>query len=171
MPGLSLAILGPYAAALDGQPLPGFRTRLAQALFIYLACEPERHRREQLMALFWPGLPQASAQQNLRQNLYLLRRAIPEVAAVSGQAAVPLVLANSDTLQLNPAAAVVVDARRFAALIDRIRPGLGELEEAVALYRGDFLADFYLPDSNPFEEWAAARREAYRRGVCWSWSG
>ena len=63
MPGLSLAILGPYAAALDGQPLPGFRTRLAQALFIYLACEPERHRREQLMALFWPGLPQASAQQ------------------------------------------------------------------------------------------------------------
>lgn len=77
----------------------------------------------------------------------------------------PLVLVDSDTLQLNPAAAVVVDARRFAALIGRIRPGLGELEEAVALYRGDFLADFYLPDSNPFEEWAAARREAYRRGV------
>ncbi len=77
----------------------------------------------------------------------------------------PLVLADSDTLQLNPAAAVAVDARRFAALSDRIRPGLGELEEAIALYRGDFLADFYLPDSNPFEEWAAARREAYRRGV------
>ena len=95
----------------------------------------------------------------------MLRRAIPEVAAVSGQAAVPLVLANSDTLQLNPAAAVTVDARRFAALIDRIRPGLDELEEAVDLYRGDFLADFYLPDSNPFEEWAAARREAYRRGA------
>jgi DNA-binding SARP family transcriptional activator len=163
--GLFLNLLGPYSAALDGQPLPSFRTRLAQALFIYLACEPERHRREHLMALFWPGLPQASAQQNLRQNLYLLRRAITEVAAAAGQVAVPLVLADSDTLQLNPAAAVVVDARRFAALIDRIRPGLGELEEAVALYRGDFLADFYLPDSNPFEEWAAARREAYRRGA------
>ena len=165
MPALALNLLGRYAAALDGQPLPGFRTRLAQALFIYLACEPERHRREHLMALFWPGLPQVSAQQNLRQNLYLLRRAVPQVPSAGDSAPVPPVLAESDTLQLNPAASVVVDARRFAALIDRVRPGLAELEEAVALYRGDFLADFYLPDSNPFEEWAAARREAYRRGA------
>ena len=171
MPGLSLLTLGTYSANLDGQPLGGFRTRLAQALFIYLACEPARHRREHLMALFWPDLPQASAQQNLRQNLYLLRRAVPEVvvadrpAAADGFNAVSLVLADHESLQLNPAAAINVDARRFAALIDRIRPGLGELEEAVDLYRGDFLADFYLPASNPFEEWAAARREAYRRGI------
>ena len=165
MTGLAINILGPYSVTLDGQPLPGFRTRLAQALFLYLACEPERHRREHLMALFWPGLPQASAQQNLRQNLYLLRRAVPEVESAGSVAAVPLVLADTDSLLLNPAAAVVVDARRFAALSDRIRPGLGELEEMVALYRGDFLADFYLPDSNPFEEWASARREAYRRGA------
>ena len=164
MPGLSLAILGPYSAALAGRPLGRFRTRLAQALLIYLACEPERHRREHLMALLWPGLPQVSAQQNLRQNLYLLRRSVAEVAAQDGRA-VPFVLADSDIVQLNPDAVVAVDARRFAALIDRIRPGLGELEEAVALYRGDFLSDFYLADSNPFEEWAAARREAYRRGV------
>jgi len=165
MSGLSLCVLGPHSAALDGRPLGAFRTRLAEALLIYLACEPEPHRRELLTTLFWPGLPQASAQQNLRQNLYLLRRAAPEVASAGGATPVPLVLADNDTLRLNPAAAVTVDARRFAALIDRIRPGLGELEEAVALYRGDFLADFYLPDSNPFEAWAAARREAYRRGA------
>jgi len=128
MSGLALNVLGPYAAALDGQPLGRFRTRPAQALFIYLACELERQRREHLMALLWPGLPQASAQQNLRQNLYLLRRAVPEVAAHDGQGIVPFVLADTDTVQLNPAAAVVVDARRFAALIDRIRPGLGVLE-------------------------------------------
>jgi WD40 repeat protein/DNA-binding SARP family transcriptional activator len=163
--GLSLSLLGPYSATLDGQPLGGFRTRLAQALFIYLACEPERQRREYLMALFWPGLPQASAQKNLRQNLYLLRRAIPEVITADGQRAVPFVLADNDVVQINSDAVVAVDARRFAALIHRIRPGLGELEETVALYRGDFLTDFYLPDSNPFEEWAAARREACRRGV------
>ena len=163
MRGLSLQLLGPFSASLNGKPLGSFRTRLAQALLIYLACEPVRHRREHLMALLWPGLPQTSAQQNLRQNLYLLRRAIPEVAAAGGIGATPLVLADHDTLQLNPAAAVVVDVRRFAALIGRIRPGLGEMEEAVALYRGDFLADFYLPDSNPFEEWAAAHREALRR--------
>ena len=56
MPGLSLLTLGTYSANLDGQPLGGFRTRLAQALFIYLACQPERHRREALTTLFWPCL-------------------------------------------------------------------------------------------------------------------
>jgi tRNA A-37 threonylcarbamoyl transferase component Bud32 len=39
------------------------------------------------------------------------------------------------------------------------------LEEAVTLYRGDFLADFYLDDSGEYEEWAQARREYYRRQV------
>ncbi|HEU5101638.1 MAG TPA: tetratricopeptide repeat protein, partial [Roseiflexaceae bacterium] len=33
----------------------------------------------------------------------------------------------------------------------------------VALYRGDFLAQFYLPDSIPFEEWALLKREHLHR--------
>jgi predicted ATPase len=37
--------------------------------------------------------------------------------------------------------------------------------EALALYRGDFLADFYLPDSAPFEEWTLTRRADLRRRV------
>ena len=38
-----------------------------------------------------------------------------------------------------------------------------DLETAVALYQGDFLADFYLDDSNEFEEWAEVQRQRYRR--------
>ena len=71
MSGLELSLLGPFSATLEGQTLKGFRTRLAQALLVYLVCQPERHLREHLMALLWPSLPQASAQQNLRQSLYL----------------------------------------------------------------------------------------------------
>ena len=164
MAGLSLALLGPVSAWRDGQSVDSFRTRMALALLVYLACRPERHRREHIMALFWPALPQTSAQQNLRQNLYFLRQTVPTVAAL-GDSEVPLLLATRETIQLNPNAAVTVDATRFARLIDLIRPNREQLKEAAALYRGDFLADFYLPDSNPFEEWAATRREAYRRGA------
>jgi len=63
---------------------------------------------------------------------------------------------------------------RFEALIDGTlshdHPDLficqrcrRDLEAAVALYQGEFLADFYLDDSNEFEEWSQTRREAYRR--------
>lgn len=164
MAELTLQLMGEFAATLDGRPLDNFRTRLAQALLIYLAVQPERHRREQVMAIFWPDLPQASAQQNLRQNLYLLRQTIGEVTTADGRA-VPAILSDRDHLQLNPEAAIRVDACRLNQILDLIQPSRTELEEAVALYRGEFLADFYLSYSSPFEEWSLARREAYRRGI------
>jgi predicted ATPase/DNA-binding SARP family transcriptional activator/Tfp pilus assembly protein PilF len=160
MSGLTLSLLGPLAITLDNRPFSALRIRPALALFIYLACRPERHRREHLMTLLWPDWSPASAQQNLRQNLYVLRQTLPEVVSPNG-GQVPLILADRYGLQLNPDAAITVDAHYFASLIKR--PTSEALVEAVGIYRGDFLADFYLPDSNPFEEWAAAQREAYRR--------
>ena len=85
MTQLSLQLLGPFTATYDGKPLTRFRTRSVQALLIYLACQPDPHRRESLMAMFWPDIPQASAQNSLRQALYHLRQAIPEVATSEGQ--------------------------------------------------------------------------------------
>jgi predicted ATPase len=148
---------------LDGQPFSGLRIRPAIALCVYLACQPERHRREQLMELLWPEWSQSSAQQNLRQTVYTLRQALPIVASRSGNGPVPLILAYRETLQLNPDAVVAVDVHRFVALLKRSTTD--NLIEATVCYRGDFLADFYLPDSAVFEEWANARREAYRRLV------
>ena len=36
------------------------------------------------------------------------------------------------------------------------------LTATLSLYRGDFLADFSLPDSETFDAWASAERERYR---------
>ena len=158
---LSLAFLGPVLTTLDDQPLTRFRSKIAQALLIYLACQPEQaHRREHLMTMLWPGLPQRSAQATLRQNLYLLRKAIPEVPARDGHGSVPLLIADRQTVRINPAGEYQLDLLTFAKLLKKGRDGW---PEAVALYRGDFLADFYLPDSAPFEEWVLARRADLRR--------
>jgi hypothetical protein len=37
------------------------------------------------------------------------------------------------------------------------------LQAALALYRRDFLAQFFVPDSAPFEEWALVWRERLRQ--------
>jgi hypothetical protein len=37
------------------------------------------------------------------------------------------------------------------------------LQQAIALYRGDFLADFSLKDNQPFEEWSTLLRERFHR--------
>ena len=166
MSQFSISLLGSFEANLDGQPLSNFRTRSVQALLIYLVCAAERpHRpgsgqaspREQLMDLLWPGMPLQSAQANLRQTIYRLRQMIPELNSKEGDTAVPFLITNRQTIQINPDADYIADVHAFDALIDQ------DPEQAIALYQGDFLTDFFLPDSDTFEEWANNQREAYRR--------
>jgi DNA-binding SARP family transcriptional activator/predicted ATPase len=166
MPTLSLALLGPVQVALDDRPLH-FRTNKAQALLVYLAVEAMarpagRHRREALMELLWPGLPLQSAQDNLRQTLYQLRKTIPALPATGSAELVPLLLTDRRTVQLNPAGAYALDMAIFTRLLDH-EPTPTASEQAAALYRGDFLADFYLVDSDAFEVWAANQRASLRR--------
>ncbi len=176
MSTLLLSLLGSFEAARDGQLIKSFRTSKVQALLILLATEPGEHSRERLMTLLWPGMPERSARHNLRQSLYHLRTIIPDADAEEGSGAEPvsLILANRQSIELNPAAQIEVDISRFEALIDGtlrhdhmdlfVCPTCRhDLEAAVALYRGDFLADFYLEDSNEFDEWSQTRRETYRR--------
>ena len=168
METLSITLLGPFHAALGPNPLAKFRTNRVQALLIYLAVEhKQHHRREALMELLWPGLPQQSAQVNLRQTLYQLRKMIPEVMGRDGKTAVSFLITDRQSIQIHPDAAIDLDLATFDKLAKQAEKSeeIELMEQTSALYRGDFLADFYLPDSETFEQWANTRREAYRRQV------
>lgn len=169
MAHLSICLFGPLYVALDGQAATGFAYNKARALLAYLAVEADRpHQRDHLVEMFWPGLPASAGRTNLRQTLANLREAIGEDAASP-----TYLLATRDTLQFNPAAEVDLDIavfRRHIAACDAHRHRRREtcracaarLEECVRLYRGDFLAEFSVGDSSPFEEWALVCREGFR---------
>jgi DNA-binding SARP family transcriptional activator/tRNA A-37 threonylcarbamoyl transferase component Bud32 len=170
MTALSISLLGPFRAELEGESLTDFRTRKVQALLIYLATETQAHQRDRLLDLLWPGLPERSARSNLRQIIFHLRQLLPDPPG-NGQ---PVIIVNRQDIQLNPQADVTVDVAQFQALLDQSQAHdhldlflcagcRHNLEQAVSLYRGDFLADFYLDDSNEFEEWAYSRRANFRR--------
>ena len=177
MSSLSLNLLGPFEAFSNGETITELRSSKAQALLIYLAVEKgTAHRRESLFTLLWPGMPEKSARHNLRQVLYSLRQIFPEVAAVDGDETVPLLLSGRQTIQINPQAAGTVDVHQVNQLLDetqvhdhlaleRCARCIKALNDAVDLYQGEFLSNFYLEDSNEFEDWATATREAYQRKV------
>jgi predicted ATPase/DNA-binding SARP family transcriptional activator len=166
MSDLYVALLGPVAVALNDQRLEKFRTSRVQALLFYLTTERALgtavHRREALMELLWPGLPSQSAQVNLRQTLYHLQKAIPAMDAPIGNAESSFLLADRQTVRINPNYAIESDVAKFTRYL---RQPIERWRTAVDLYRGDFLADFYLSDSGAYEEWVAARRAALRRQV------
>ncbi len=175
MAALKLELLGRFRSFLGQEPLENFRTSKVQALLIYLAVEAEAHDRKSLTSLLWPGMPDISAKTNLRQIVYYLRKIIPELEAVEdGESPVQLMIVNRKSMQLNPGAKVVIDAHEFEVHLANSRSHdhldllscavcREDLLQAIELYRGDFLHDFYLDDSDSYEEWAQLKREAYRR--------
>src|SRR5207247_1866351 len=115
------------------------------ALLAYLAAAtPHRlHRRDSLVALFWPELDQEHARAALRQALHGLRRALGEGVVVSrGDEDIGL-----DQEQIR------CDVVEFERAVDAGRPA-----DALDLYRGDLLEGFFIRGSPEFEQWLEDER-------------
>src|SRR5688572_23190964 len=119
------------------------------ALLIYLAAARPTgfHRRDRLLALFWPELDESRARDALNQALRFLRQSL-----------------GSDVLTTRGADEVGVDAERvwcdavaFRAAVDRGQPA-----EALELYHGDFLDGFFAEEASGFAEWVEGERAALR---------
>jgi predicted ATPase/DNA-binding SARP family transcriptional activator len=165
MPYLSLSFLGHFQATLDEHPLTDFKSNKVRALLTYLAVESKRpHPREVLAGLLWPDWPDREALGNLRYALSDLRAVIGDRTAEP-----PFLLIARDALQFNIASDFSLDVRAFMDLTEpglsltKGRQELSGLEEATALYHGNFLEGFSLPDAAPFEEWALLTRERLAR--------
>lgn len=128
----------------DGRHLtiPG---RRSMALLACLADPECAWTRERLAALLWPGRGVEQARASLRQELLRLRRALELTTCELAEQDGVLRLAGGD---------VEIDLRRFrAAAADPCRH-----QEAVDLYRGEFLQDMEIDDS-PFGRWLFGRRQ------------
>ncbi|HKY60999.1 MAG TPA: tetratricopeptide repeat protein [Gemmatimonadota bacterium] len=119
------------------------------ALLVYLAHPPRRfHRRDSLLALFWPELGSAGARNSLRQALFSLRQTFAQgVLAGRGYEEVAVTdLLGSDVVAFESAVAA------------------GEMERALELYRGPFLEGFHAQNvAREFEDWLETERVRLRQ--------
>lgn len=161
MPRLTVYLLGSFQVLLDERPASGFDSDKVRALLAFLFIEAGRsHRRERLAALLWPESPHHSALMSLRGALANLRQVIGD-----HRAAPPYLLISRQSIQFNIASQAWCDAAAFSAMLDAAEQSQDAalvLDQAVALYRGDFLEGLSLGHNLAFEEWALLRREEYR---------
>ncbi|MEZ4709189.1 MAG: BTAD domain-containing putative transcriptional regulator [Caldilineaceae bacterium] len=169
---LSLSLLGRFSAAIDGQEIPESRTKKIEALLAYLVVEfDRRHRRENLVGLLFPEMLDDVASTNLRQTLTRLRRAIGDEDASPS-----FLTITRESLQFNRQSEHWCDLFEFETLLwgcadhptGRVESCvycMSRMREALEIYRGPFLADFFLADSAAFEDWAATIREQVQHKV------
>jgi predicted ATPase/DNA-binding SARP family transcriptional activator len=156
-PGLEIRLLGGFETRIGAQRVPSrvWRQRRAAAIVKLLALEPgHRLHREQLLETLWPDLEPESAANNLRGALHHARLGLEGAGAPPGV----FLVREGEQLLLGPPDQLLVDVAAFTEAASRAwhsaDPAIAE--RAAELYGGDPLPD------DPYEEWAAARREGLR---------
>src|SRR5688572_10459678 len=125
------------------------------ALLAYLSTpEPGTwHRRDMLLALFWPDFDTAHARTSLRNALYVIRQALGEKV---------LLTRGDEELSIDPALLQTDLGKTWAALRD------GRPDDALSHYGGDLMPGLYPPDSEGFMRWLDTERMRIRVAVCTS---
>jgi DNA-binding SARP family transcriptional activator len=159
---LTIRLFGAPQVAVDGRPLIT-DTRKAIALLAYLAVTRQPQTRDGLATLLWPELNQSKARAALRRTLSTLNAAGP----------LPWLRVEREQVTLFSDDSVFCDVHRFEQCAAACPPDDRApcatcrplLEEAAALYHGDFLAGFTLRDSAAFDDWPFFQAESYRNNL------
>jgi DNA-binding SARP family transcriptional activator/TolB-like protein len=128
------------------------------ALLTYLALAEPRgfHRRDLLLALFWPESSDAQARAALSQAVYYLRRSLGESVLVSR---------GNDELGV-AFEELRTDVTAFESAVEA-----GRVRDALDLYDGELMAAFHLRDVPEWERWLdveRARLRALATATAWS---
>lgn len=135
-----------------------FRAVLAQpkrlALLAYLAAAAPGapgtstfHRRDTLLALFWPDQDVTRARAALSRAVHYLRASLGDDVVLS---------LGDEELGADPDR-ISCDATRFRKELSK-----GRLAEALEQYRGDFLEGFFLSDLPELDRWIESERRRFR---------
>jgi predicted ATPase/DNA-binding SARP family transcriptional activator len=165
MPSYCLHLFGAPWIERDAQPV-SIPRRKAMALLAYLIVTARAHTRESLATLLWPESDQSSALGNLRRDLSGLKSAL----------GAELLLVERLNISLNPASDVWLDVTEFQDRIAKVQAHHGDSErlcpecfadlaEAIALYTGDFMSGFNLPDSPQFDDWQFFQSDGLRQAL------
>lgn len=144
-----LLLLGAPRLEIGGKPAD-LDTRKALALLAYLALSPGTHTRHKLAALLWPDADEARAHGALRRTLSVLNTALDGAG----------LMIEREAVAITPA--LWLDVAEFRRLAEQAEDRRAQ-DEAVRLYRDDFMAGFTLRDSPAFDDWQFFQAEALKR--------
>jgi DNA-binding SARP family transcriptional activator len=153
---LQLRLLGTPEVTIDQSSMTERLSGKAQAALYYLAVTGQPQSSPVLAGLLWGDVPEAAARANLRRALVDLRQIVGDYLEIERQSVGFTAEANvwADVVDLTTG----IEAASAPVHVER-------LQQAVELYRGDFLAGFYVRNAPDFESWAAAERERLRELV------
>lgn len=155
---LHITLFGKFSAMVDGRPIGDIGSRKAQELLTYLLLyRNQPHPRELLASMLWGDCTTIQSKAYLRKALWQIQTALSPCPALASE----LLRVESDWVQLNEHAELMLDVNLFERACERARGVSGEqldeacfaqLRAAAGLYQGNLLEGCY-------QDWCLHERE------------
>lgn len=148
---IAVRCLGSFEASRDGRVLrKGWRNK-ARELLAYLVAHPPGAPKDRIIEELWPGIEPGRGSELFARMTWAVR------AKVRGPEDTRRYVDKEDDVFYLDKALWWADAWEFERLVNEAQRSkqdevIGKLRDAVALYRGEFCADFYYPWAEPVRE-------------------
>lgn len=149
MASLELSLFGGLILRQNSSSLTEVKSKKGIALLCYLAMRQKQEARHSLAGLLWTDIPENKALTNLRKTL---QRTKPFT---------PYLIISRQFLSFNRDVEYWLDVAEFEQET-AANGDIPRLERGLALYQGDFLDGFMLPDAPLFEVWMLTQRARLR---------
>jgi DNA-binding SARP family transcriptional activator len=154
MTSMRLELLGDLLIRSGDGALVTIGAKKSQALLAYLAMKPAQHvSREKLAGLLWSSTGPDQARQSLRQTLSTIRKELSQIAPKQ-----KTLIEEGDLLSLDRS--VTCDVPELESLININTEA--SLQQAIELYRGDFLDGFTINEER-FDQFVVGERDRLHR--------
>src|SRR5689334_16712752 len=158
MSTLDVSLLGRFRVERQGEAVAGLDATKVQEVFSYLLLHRGRsHSREAIASALWGNNSIGQARKYLRQALWQLHAALSATASDRTR----VLLVEQDAVKLDASADVWLDVAVFEQAFALVQGVRGQdfdarqaraVQDAVALYRGDLLQEWY-------DDWCLYERE------------
>lgn len=163
MARLEISLLGPPKIELDGSAIE-VDTRKAIALLAYLVMERGPKHRESLAALLWPESDNSRGRAALRRTLSALNKALNGGWLLIDRDVIGLARSEDLSVDVDQFREFLVPTEEHGHAASDVCLQCEEpLNQALDLYRGDFLSGFTLRDSASFDDWQFYQTDTLRR--------
>lgn len=158
--GLFIQMFGSGEFFVSGKPVTARLSAKSLAILVFLLCHAQhRVTRDKLASMFWAE-SYDTATYNLRYNLWNIKKVIPP-----DENGAEFLVTSKDFCAINPAYQYTSDLIQLNRLLEEHSADapLEVLLEVKEILSREFLEDFYIRDSDEFNDWLLFERTRYQK--------
>lgn len=156
---LYVKYIGRVGFHVNGEGVTEQLSEKAKGILLYMVLNNKEYHRNQLKQLFWCDFNEASANRNLRHAIWNIRKVFRTVDSNFDV----LINVSKSVIKLNHSLVIERDIDYFDQLMKRKSISEVEINSCLENFGQDFLENFFISDSQDFNNWVYFERESFRR--------